>query len=210
MIRWQIEPMPHWPYPEAKQRRGSTFGASWSATLDLLDRELDMLAVRGVPALRVVASDADVRQDGMLRATARLSHPGVALSFESARHGALTYPCDTFVASGGSLSSWQANVRAIALGLEALRKLDRYGIAGRGEQYAGWRAIESPTSRPTFASVADARQWLRDLTGSSMEFDNGVLLRRGAREAHPDRNGGDRVLWDRYDAARQLLEGGTS
>jgi hypothetical protein len=111
-MRWQIEPMPAWPYEETKQRRNSTFGASWSSTLDLLDRELYYLDVDGPVAVRVVGSPADVRRDGMLRATARLEHPGVAVSFTSKRRGPLTFPCDTFVAGSGSLSSWQANVRA--------------------------------------------------------------------------------------------------
>lgn len=35
---------------------------------------------------------------------------------------------------------WQHNVRSIALGLESLRAVDRYGITRRGEQYAGFRA----------------------------------------------------------------------
>lgn len=34
---------------------------------------------------------------------------------------------------------WQHNVRSIALGLESLRAVDRYGISKRGEQYAGFR-----------------------------------------------------------------------
>lgn len=35
---------------------------------------------------------------------------------------------------------WEHNVRSIALGLQALRAVDRYGISRRGEQYAGFRA----------------------------------------------------------------------
>lgn len=205
-MRWQIEPMETWAYPETKPRKRNPFGASWQSTLDLLGRELDQLDVSGAVALRVVGDPADVRRDGMLRASARLRHPGVAVSFHSRKHGPLTYPCDTFVAAGGGLADWQANVRAIALGLEALRRVERYGIASRGEQYAGWRAIESGTTT-AFASKDEARQWLRDLTASPTEFDDGVLLRRGAREAHPDRNGGERYVWDQYDAARQLLGG---
>lgn len=210
-LQWQIEPMASWSYPETKTgaRKRSTFGASWSSTLDLLDRELHYLDVTGAVAVRVVGAPTDVRRDGMLRATARLQHPGVAVSFHSRRHGALTYPCDTFVAGSGPLVDWQANVRAIALGLEALRKVERYGIASRGEQYAGWRAITAgPSERPSFASAAEARQWLRDLVATDVAVNDASLLRLGAREAHPDRNGGKRDLWDLYDAARKMLEGG--
>jgi hypothetical protein len=38
--------------------------------------------------------------------------------------------------------TWQDNLRAVALGLEALRRVERYGIAQRGEQYAGWRRAD--------------------------------------------------------------------
>lgn len=212
MMRWQIEPMPSWAYPETKPaaRRRSTFGSSWSATLSLLERELDALDVRGVVAVRVVGSPGDVRLDGMLRASARLSHPGVAVSFITGRHGSLTYPCDTFIAGSGPLVDWQSNVRAIALGLEALRKLDRYGIAGHGEQYAGWRAIEAAPSNG-FASTEEAIRWLK----AAVEWpeDQAVslphLLKRAARIFHPDvtASGFNQTQWDRYDTARQLLTG---
>ena len=42
-------------------------------------------------------------------------------------------PCDTF-------AYWKDNVRAIALALEALRKIDRYGVKS-GSQYAGFKAL---------------------------------------------------------------------
>lgn len=212
-MQWQIEPMPSWSYPETKPgaRKRSTFGASWSATLELLDRELYYLDVTGAVAVRVVGTPSDVRRDGMLRSTARLQHPGVAVSFHSRRHGPLTYPCDTFIAGSGPLVDWQANIRAIALGLEALRKVERYGIASRGEQYAGWRAIEA-TPASTFASPGEAVTWLREITATEPHEHVivGNLLRRAAGLVHPDRCNGDRTLWDRYDAARQLLTSETN
>lgn len=210
MIRWQIEPMDRWPYPETKagQRKWNPFRAKFDATLKLLEEELDHLDVTGAVAVRVVADEADVRRDGMLRARAEVRHPGVAVSFRSRTAGDLTYPCDRFTARYYGEADWQVNVRAIALGLEALRKLDRYGIAGRGEQYAGWRAIEAGAS-VGFDSPEEAVRWLRQVSGwtDGTAVAVGPLLRRAAAVAHPDRNGGNRTLWDRYDAARQLLEG---
>lgn len=210
MMRWQVEPMDRWPYADSKGvRKSNPFRAKIDDTLRLLSDELDHLDVTGAVAVRVVTSAADVRQDGMLRARAEVRHPGVALSFHSATAGDLTYPCDRFVARWYGEVDWHANLRAIALGLEALRRLDRYGIAGRGEQYAGWRAIEGG-SRPRFATEAEAIWWLRELTDTPTDDRVVVtqLLRRAASVAHPDRHGGDRALWDSYDAARQLLEGG--
>lgn len=209
-MRWQIEPMPRWPYRDTSgARRSNPFRAKFDDTLRLLEDELDHLGVTGAVAVRVVASEADVRLDGMLRARAEVQHPGVAISFRSSTAGDLTYPCDRFVARWHGEVSWQVNLRAIALGLEALRKLDRYGIAGRGEQYAGWRAIEAGPSAG-FASPDEAIRWLQQVAGWSDQtrVEVGRLLRTAAAVAHPDRNDGDRTLWDRYDAARQLLEAG--
>lgn len=207
-MQWQIEPMPSWPYRDTRgHRKTNPFRAKFDDTLRLLEDELDHLDVTGAVAVRVVANGADVRRDGMLRARAQVLHPGVALSFRSNTAGDLTYPCDQFEGRWYGDVDWQVNLRAIALGLEALRKLDRYGIAGHGEQYAGWRAIAAGPSVP-FATAAEAREWLRKVVVTDVGVNDASLLRLGAREAHPDRNGGDRSVWDLYDAARQLLEGG--
>jgi hypothetical protein len=206
-MQWQIEPMASWPYPETNGRKYNPFRAKFDAALKLLESELDQLQVQGAVAVRVVTDEADVRRDGMLRAKANVRHPGVALSFTSAKHGPLTYPCDAFVGRYyGDPADWQINLRAIALGLEHLRALDRYGIAGHGEQYAGWRAIEAPQPAG-FDSTDAALRWLADLTQSQRGTDPAALLRRASRAHHPD-IGGDPEIWARIDAARQLLKRG--
>lgn len=205
-MRWQIEPMSRWPYRDTGGgRKPNPFRAKLDDTLLLLEDELDHLEVTGAVAVRVVARDADVRRDGMLRARAQVLHPGVAISFRSATAGDLVYPCDQFYGRYQGEADWHANLRAIALGLEALRKLDRYGIAGHGEQYAGWRAIEAGTAS-RFDTVDDAVRWLCQLVDwpAGTPVVVAQLLRRAARVAHPD-TGADPSTWDRYDAARQLL-----
>src|ERR1700675_3855774 len=72
--------------------------------------------------------ESEIRLDGLPSARARPNDPAVIVSFDS-KHGPLRYFCDQF-------TDWQDNIRAIALGLEALRKVERYGITHRGEQYA--------------------------------------------------------------------------
>lgn len=202
-MRWQIEPMPAWPYPETRNRKVTPFSAAWGTTLELLEREITALQVTGVVAVRVVGKPTDIRRDGMLRAGARLEHPGVAISFTSP-HGHLTYPCDTFT-SRGFTSCWQVNVRAIALALEALRRVDRYGVGGRGEQYAGWRAIgPSPTDVPEFVSREAALAWLRDLVQDE-HAPLERLYRAAQAKAHPDRHAGDRRVWDFVEAAGRAV-----
>ena len=139
MIKWKVVPIQKWPVEPTKKRKGSPFRAAWAnaktgtlSTLDLLNRELKALAGKDV-LLQIAVTHDDIRLDGKIRANARPSHPGVLLTFDS-KFGPLTYPCDRF-------TDWQSNVRAIALALEALRKVDRYGVTRRGEQYTGWKAL---------------------------------------------------------------------
>jgi len=113
------------------------FRAGWTDTLYKLEFELDKLGA-GEVVIELALTESEIRLDGWPRSGARPTHPGVIVSFDS-RHGPLRYGTDTF-------PDWQANVRAIALGLEALRKVDRYGISKRGEQYQGWRELSAGDS----------------------------------------------------------------
>lgn len=100
----------------------------------LLKRELRALSAKHV-VIELAVSEAELRLDGWPYADARPTHAGVVLSLES-KYGPLRYPCTRF-------DRWQDNVRAIALALEALRKVDRYGVTKRGEQYTGWKQLQA-------------------------------------------------------------------
>lgn len=140
-----FRPLPAWTDPVTQPRQSHNFKASWSDTVDLLRREVGMLTDRwdSDVILQVQTDERALRRDGGIRADAKVCGPGVVVSFES-RHGPLRYACDTFEATyWRQAPGWQANVRAVALGLEALRKVDRYGIASRGEQYVGFAPLDA-------------------------------------------------------------------
>lgn len=129
-----FRPLPVWPY-KPSQRRHSQFKASYPRSIGLLQREVGYLGGRDI-TFGVGLEERDLRQDGTPRANARsFSHPGVEISFDSREHGRLTYATDQFW-------DWQDNVRAIALSLEALRSVDRYGVA-KGKQYTGFALLTS-------------------------------------------------------------------
>jgi len=139
--RWlRARPLTTWPgremTPRADRRR-SPFSAPFGDTTVLLRRELDHLGARKA-VLELAIEERDIRVDGLPRAAARAAHPGVVLSFDTL-HGSLRYAVDRF-------TSWQDNLRAIALGLESLRRVDRYGMSGDGQQYRGWLALEAGDS----------------------------------------------------------------
>lgn len=164
-----------------------------------------MLAGNGTTlVLQLAVTEADCRLDGWIKANARPSHPGAILAFDS-KHGPLRYSTDLYRQGssygGRYLVGWQANVRAIALGLEALRKVDRYGIARGGEQYRGWKAIPQTTT-----SRADSKALLFSIAGetSPSALDEKAIYRKALIAAHPD-HGGSRELLDQVrDAGRKL------
>jgi hypothetical protein len=161
-----VRPIDEWPGQETLSRRSSPFSARLGDSIDLLAREL-----RALP-----------------RSDANPAHPGLILTFESREQGPLKFPCDTF-------RYWQDNLRAIALGMEALRRVDRYGITKRGEQYTGWRQIAQRTGG--FASVAQAEEYLERAWGGD--------VRRALLETHPDR-GGDADEFQKVMSAKELIE----
>lgn len=190
----------------------SPFTATWSDTLDILARELGALAARNV-VLEADFRERDLRLDGQLRADAKCQSPAVRIAFES-KHGPLTYATDKYVrpyyGGGRRMDDWQHNVRAIALSLEALRKVDRYGITRRGEQYAGWKALPAGiglgathmTTDVALKVIADESQLpVDELVGDALA----VAIRRAKANAHPDRNNGDRSRWNAVEQAALVL-----
>jgi hypothetical protein len=183
----------------------------WTATVELLTREVEHLGGREA-VLQLAVGETDLRLDGWVRASARPSHPGVIVAFDS-RHGPLRYHTDQF-SSSHDYPGWQANVRAVALGLEALRKIDRYGITGDGEQYTGFRALPAGDEGPM--TVEEAALFIAQVEGGpnpterapylvADAYERSYAYRSAAKTLHPD-HGGDPALFRRLQQARDLLE----
>jgi hypothetical protein len=136
-VRATFRPLPAWPYAE-QPARAATYKATYSRTLQDLEYEIERLDGSEL-IIGVVADDSQIRIDGAMRSDAKVRHPGVEVSFEVPGGRRLTFHTDVHK---GYANSWQDNLRAVALGLEALRAVSRYGITtGFGEQYAGFAAI---------------------------------------------------------------------
>lgn len=200
-------PLSSWPGDRTHpaKRRRSPFKASWTTTTDELDREVWHLGAR--TAIIEIGLDArHIRNDGLPRANApQPGDPGVVLSLPRSMHGPLRYSCDAF-------DRWQDNLRAIVLGLESLRRVERYGIAKRGEQYAGWKALPAGAeSAQRFSSIEDARHWLAELAGfASEDVDAGrhtdvEIARAALKRAHPDTGGTADDFRDAQSARAVLL-----
>lgn len=197
-----FRPIERWPeaFTERPLRRPSQFSAGYAATLELLDRELVNLDAEAV-VIQLDLDERDIRLDGRPRVKARPGHPGVIVAFES-RYGPLQYATDVFL-------DWRDNLRAVALGLEALRKVDRYGITRRGEQYTGWRALEAGgETTDDFEAAVNFIRAHSDIFLDATQLDE-IAFSRAARKAamrlHPDQ-GGDSEQFRRLQQARALIE----
>lgn len=203
--RFEIRPLGLWDRavtPMDKRQSARQFRAKWTDTVKLLTREVGILGGK-IVAVQIDVTDGQIRRDGMLYASARAASPAVKVSFDS-RHGALTYATDEF-------DHWQANVRAIALSLEALRAVDRYGVSHSGEQYRGWAQLTSGSAEETLTRPEAARL-LADAAGvdpASLVSEASIkaAFRAAAQLAHPDR-GGDADAFRLITKARDLLLGG--
>jgi hypothetical protein len=208
-----FRPIDQWPdgWRSAKVRKPNPFRSTYRDTLKLLDFELDKLQARDA-FLQVDAEPRDLRLDGQLRAAARVNHPGVILTIDTRRHGVLVYPCDTFEGRySDDPPDWQINLRAIAQGLEALRKVERYGIADRGQQYAGFGALPPARAMGAAMTVEEAGRlladeaWGPDVDPQEAIDDLDGAYRAAVKRHHPD-VGGDPAMFRRLTDARDLIE----
>lgn len=199
MTNATFRPLGQWPRPDTHRRRGRhTFRASWADTLELLDRELEHLGAENV-IIQADFTEADIRLDGRPRSNAKApKHPGVIVSFES-RHGPLQYMTDEH-------EWWQHNVRAIALGLEALRAVDRYGITQTGQQYKGWRQLTAGSGITSREAALELITRLADIAPATID-DVGLhtAYRKAIKRAHPD-GGGDTETFAAVQDAGRILE----
>jgi hypothetical protein len=215
-MRYEIRPLGPWLDPVTENRRSAAlFRVTWDRTLRHLGREIEQLG-GDLTVVQVDVTEAELRRDGMLRTHARVGFPGVRVSFDS-MHGPLTYATDRYEQRyHGDLQSWQANVRAIALSLEALRAVDRYGVSGRGEQYRGWTAL---AQRPHEMTREQAAEFIAHWAAwehpnlDLLQRDRDTLTwayRKAASRVHPDITGDDGDTMARLNAARDTILNGAS
>lgn len=219
-----VRPLDGWPGPETTERTPARFEAQLTSTVEILAAELDHLAAERI-VLQLDVTERDLRLDGFPRADARIRAPGVILAFDS-RHGPLRYACDRFVgrriwraaSRGGSwtMPGWQANLRAVALTMENLRAVDRYGATKDGQQYRGFAQLPSGIPQPaTHLTTDEAAAFIAEHAGNVMVSADAVrdsrhhlavAYRFAAKRLHPDRTGDDGALFQRLQAARDLLD----
>jgi hypothetical protein len=178
-MRATWSPLPVWPYPP-RPSQVDRFDSTWDATLDKLELEISRVDGDDV-VIGVVASADAISMSGALRYRSKVTYPGAEVSFFKGA-GRVTFHTDAY----GSL---QSNLRAIALGLEALRAVDRYGITSSGEQYAGFAALGPGGPDP--------------LRGKRLVDEYGSIA-EALKKTHPDQGGSAAAFAD-VQAYRQSI-----
>lgn len=128
------------------------------------------------------------------------------VSFTGSDGHQYSYPCDTF-------QQYADNLRAIALALEALRKIDRYGVTRRGEQYQGFRALP-PSSQPRpRMTVDDAATFIalkvEGVSASAISTNQKLfeaMVKLCQQQMHPDAGGAHEDFVTLQEAAAVLIE----
>lgn len=192
-----------WSGPRTSRPGNSPFGSNWGGTLELLERELRHLKAKDVVLVLNVGA-RDVRNDGGLRADARIRDHAVIVEFRSGPDR-LSFPCDRF-------NFWQDNVRAIALALEALRKVDRYGVRS-GRQYEGFKALPGAGGSTVTLSLGEAATAIAEAAAdghipadiAASPTAARAAIRLATAKTHPDRQGGDARAFHRVQEAKKVL-----
>jgi hypothetical protein len=208
----QYGPIRRWPgkLRTNYERVPAPFKSGYQETMRLLERELRM--VHAESAVIQLAME-HFRRDGLPYSDAIPEHPGVIVSFVKVvrdKFGQrvrvpLSFPADKF-------KTWETNLRAVAIALEDLRRIDRYGVTQNAEQYLGFKALPPPgPEHPSVLTVDEAARVVAagsELTAFNILKDPSAYreaYRRRAAKEHPDA-GGDETEWARVQAAKSLLD----
>lgn len=173
-----------WPlgWKRVRHRRNGMFKTAgvWigvPAALDRLQSELDRLGARAP----VLSSNLRVRINGTVVANeGEPTDPGVAAYF-AFRGRATVLACDTYFRVAD-------NIAALAAHIEALRRIERYGVGTIEQALAGYKALPADTAadwRKVLGFGADARVSVDELTSRYRSLAREASRRRRQR----DRNG---------------------
>lgn len=208
-----FRPMKLWPDTVKIERLRAPFKADHRGTLGLLEREVRM--IRGVDAVVELAlHEKQFTREGLPYSEARPDHPGVIVRVRKPVLNPkgkqdmvpLYFPAARF-------STWQANLRAVAISLEDLRRIDRYGVTQNSQQYLGFgKYLPGPVHEGVL--TLDAAAVLIANEGGGVPYSSIIgsvetyraSYRRAAARLHPDAGEHDADKWERLQAAKTLLD----
>jgi hypothetical protein len=138
-----------------------------------LERQIEMLGGKN-PTL---STNVSLRLDGRPRSEGEPTDPGAALYF-SFKGKPTVFACDRFLRVGD-------NIAAIAAHIDALRRVERYGVGTIEQALAGYKALPADTA-------ANWRAVFGFPVGSTPTLDQvDTAYKTAAKQRHPDLGGSD-------------------
>lgn len=154
--------------------RASRVGIGVPAAVDRLERELDRLGAEG-PTL---STNLKPRiSGGVVANTGEPADAGVAIYFRF-KGRATVLACDRYIRVAD-------NIAAIAAHVDALRRIERYGVGTIEQALAGYRSLPADTAaewRQVFGFTASEHVTVEQLQ---------TKFKERAATAHPDKGGTD-------------------
>lgn len=214
----KIIPIREWTGKKNDNPRPSQFRAIYSDTLKLLKFELEKAMCYGDAQIQMFINPGDMRLDGNMRASAKPYQPGVKLVFRRLgerffdererkwkyKLKTVSYPCDAF-------DNWQDNLRAIALSMEALRRVERYGVFKYGDIMDRLALPSADREVSTREQAAEFIARFSDYEAEKILIDSQIrekAYRQAATVLHPDspKFNGNPENFIRLQESRKILE----
>jgi hypothetical protein len=173
------------PIIPERTKANCRFKATYTQTINLLDREARQLGGRDVVVELVCESNNIGARGGVLRDP---KDPSVRITVTTKKR-AINLTCTRF-------SHWHENLRGCALTLERLRLLEAYGCIRGDEQYAGFAALPNNSD-----GRAEAEAFIRQHSGGLSGVEG---WRVAAKRLHPD-TGGSAELFQKLQDSKQAL-----
>lgn len=199
MTRDTIDAIPRWPLqwpagwkrtaPHARRNTLFKSQGKWVTTFTATQRlqdELERLGASGV----TLSTNVELKLNGLPRSDVEPTDPGCAVYFRF-RGRATVLACDSYNTVGG-------NIAAIAAHIEALRRIDRYGVGTLEQALAGYKALPADTA-------ADWRAVLG--FGVNEHVTAEQIIKRWkerARQVHPDLAGGSEDAMQQANRAKEF------
>jgi hypothetical protein len=195
----RFSPQP-WTRPTTPMtmRRHARFRTTYARTLQKLQDELEKIGATEILFECSFASN-QIRLDGWPKANQAPQYNGIAVSFNHPKVGRVEYVTDRYFL-------WTDNLHAIALTLEALRGVERWGVVASGQQYTGFKALEAGGNGST--GRRGAAVWIAKLLREDPvqqkpivdtllggpAVDQTRLIRDARKHAHPDTGGSQEMF----------------
>ncbi|MDJ0922089.1 MAG: DnaJ domain-containing protein [Henriciella sp.] len=180
----------HRPRTEASRRKTGQFKSTRQAftialAADRVEEQIDLFGAKQL----IISTNVPPTLSGRPRSgQGAPADPGVALYFQKGGEP-ITLACDTY-------TKVEQNLAALAAHIEAVRKIERYGVQTAKEILRAFSALPPPSKQRPARKAWEVLGVARTASASEVR----AAYRKLSARAHPDA-GGDRAEWDEISSA---------